>query len=164
MKIIKRLQSSTGVFLTGLQTSLLVASILLFPAIYKHPKSSTTTRFKLLPLFWRPAAYFPWPPQSSSLTSLTTRLMLLPPSFLEASTLIFLATCWQLLDQPYYLAPAPASLLTANSLLFQPDPPPICSYLLNFQGNIYSPFKFLEFLRQGLPLLRSKIFWWSTYF
>ena len=37
---------------------------------------------------------------------------------MAASSLLFKATCKQLLNQPYYQAAAPASLLAASSLLF----------------------------------------------
>jgi hypothetical protein len=45
-----------------------------------------------------------------------------PVSLLVASNLFSLATCRQLLDQPNYLGAAPASLPTASSLLFHPPP------------------------------------------
>ena len=45
-----------------------------------------------------------------------------PVSLLVASNLFSLATCRQLLDQPNYLGAAPDSLPTANGLLFHPPP------------------------------------------
>ena len=75
---------------------------------------------------------------------------------LGASSLLSLPTSKQLIDQPYYLAPAPASLPTASTLLFQP-PPHIWSYLPNFEDNIFSPFKFFS--------LKGQLdhFWGSNY-
>ena len=129
MKITKNLQSSTyNLLLEGLPASSIVASSLLFPAVYKHLQHNHQV-------------------QASA-----SRLGLLPPSLLAASNLLFLATCWQLLDQPYYLDPAPASLLTASSLLFQPSAfpaPPSPQHISNFgvYTAIWTTFKYQYILR-----------------
>ena len=88
-------------------------------------KTSTTTRSNLLSPSWRPAAYCSRAPASSSLTSPTTRPQLLPPSWQPATCSFWPPAGGSLTsDQPYYLAAAPASILTASSLLFQPSPTP----------------------------------------